>query len=96
MASINTKFSVGNIAYMFDPQSGVIYRGVVHGININNTQMDTEITYKLTGIIPNNGGRLPTGAAEYEQILYTDAEVKDVANAWLVNKSVSVFSDAGL
>ena len=31
-----------------------------------------------------------------EQELYTDVEVKELANCWLIEKSVSIFSRAGL
>jgi hypothetical protein len=95
MASITTKFSVNDVAYTFDLSAGIIYRGVVHDITVNTKQGDLEITYQLTGVTPASGSRLPN-APEYEQNLYTEVEVKDIANTWLINKSVSIFSNAGL
>ncbi|MCI4436148.1 MAG: hypothetical protein JHC33_04980 [Ignisphaera sp.] len=95
MTVITTKFSVGDLGYQFDANLGIIYRSVVHEVRVNSKHTDMEITYELSNTTPKKGGSLPNGP-EYEQNLYTDVEVKDIANTWLVNKSVSIFSNAGL
>ena len=95
MAVITTKFSVGDLVYSFDAVNGIIYRSVVHEVKVNSKNTETEVTYDLSGTTPKKGGSLPNGP-EYEQNLYTEVEVKDIANTWLINKSVSIFSNAGL
>ena len=95
MAVITTKFSVGDVTYSFDAVNGIIYRSVVKEVIVSSKNTETEVTYALANTTPVKGGSLPNGP-EYEQNLYTDVEVKDLANTWLINKSVSIFSNAGL
>ena len=109
MASITTKFSVRDICYTFDSKAGIIYRSIVHEINITSKSTgDSEVMYTLANTTPdpqtltNSNGtvssqlsRVPT-AQEYEQNLHTEVEVKDLANTWLINKSLSIFQNAGL
>jgi hypothetical protein len=110
MASITTKFSVRDICYTFDSRAGIIYRSIVHEINITNKSTgDSEVMYTLNNTTPDpqslsnsNGStvsaqlsRVPV-AQEYEQNLHTEAEVKDLANTWLINKSLSIFQNVGL
>lgn len=95
MSVINTKFSVTDVCYTFNTATGVIYRHVVHEIFTALKYNDSEIKYNLTGTTPSVSGRV-NPSDEYEQNLYTEAEVKDLANTWLISKSVNIFMDAGL
>jgi hypothetical protein len=95
MAVITTKFSAGDVVYSFDQHAGIIYRSVVHEVNVMSRNAEVEVTYTLVSTTPKKPNACPSGP-EYEQNLYTDIEVKDLANTWLVNKSVSIFSTAGL
>jgi hypothetical protein len=95
MAVINTKFSVGDIIYTFNASTGTIYRSIVSEINIVNKNSDIEVTYNLVNTVPAMSGRIHAGP-EYEQNMHTEAEVKELANVWLMKKSLSIFSDAGL
>lgn len=95
MAAITTKFSVGEVCYTFDSKHGIIFRNVVQEINMSFKLNDTEVAYKLTNTVPVSEGRVQA-SQEYEQNLYSEAEVKDLANTWLINKSVSIFSQVGL
>lgn len=95
MATITTKFSVNDIIYSFDAVNGIIYRSIVYEVRVNSKNSDMEITYDLVRTTPTKPGSFPN-APEYEQNLYTENEIKDIANTWLINKSVSIFSNAGL
>jgi len=95
MSALTTKFSIGDLCYTFDSSFGIIHRHIVHEIHTVSKTIDLEITYVLTNSIPEKVGRLPNNP-EYEQNLLTEAEVKDLANLWLINKSVNIFSAAGL
>jgi len=99
MASILTKFGIGDTAYTFDYQTGKITRFIIKAISINTSTFNTEIFYEVTlssnttyqsAVISKN----VQNAAE--QDLYTEDEVKDLANSWLIDKSVSIFTNAGL
>jgi hypothetical protein len=99
MAAITTKFSVNDVCYTFDNKSGIIYRGIVHQITVTSKALgDTEVVYMLANITPDQSGNTLRSASnmEYEQNLYTQAEVTELANVWLMNKSVNIFSNAGL
>lgn len=97
MASIATKFSIGDIVYTFNGEFGCIIRYVVKGITITTSSVDTEIMYKLNASVnsvpPNS---VSTHSSLPEQDLYTESEVTDLANSYLIEKSVSIFSNAGL
>jgi len=93
--TVTPKFSVGDICYTFDSTSGIISRSIVHEITVNLKLNDTEVLYILKNTQPDPKTRT-SAAPEYEQTLLTEAEVKEVANTWLINKSVSIFSNAGL
>jgi hypothetical protein len=97
MLTINTKFSVGDPCYSFDSFSGTIYRNIVHTVTTSTSSItaDTEVLYVLTHTTPQSKGRI-NNDQEYEQNLYTEAEVKEIANVWLINKSINIFSNAGL
>ena len=98
MASISTKFGVGDTAYLFDYR-GVITRVIISGININTSNFNTEVVYTLKqSSIKDNGTGMLSKAQEQapEQDVYTDVEVKELANTWLLEKSVSIFTNAGL
>ena len=99
MASIATKFGIGDTAYTFDGAGGIIYRSIIKAISVNTSNFNTEIMYELTPS-STNGGQTATIPKTHqhipEQDLYTDVEVKDLANTWLIDKSVSIFSNAGL
>ena len=96
MSSIDTKFSIGDVCYTFDDDLGIIYRSVVAKISISSNRSDLEISYTLTSPSPDP----PTGGnyakIYYEQTLHTEDEIKDIANTWLIQKSVSIFSNTGL
>jgi hypothetical protein len=94
MSVITTKFSVNDVCYTFDSFQGIIYRHTVKEIGTTVKNNDIEISYDLTGTTPPLAQR--TKDREYEQSLYTETEVKDLANTWLINKSISIFSNAGL
>ena len=96
MPTIVTKFSVGDVCYTFNATTGVIMRDIVKEVHTTSKTTDSEISYVLANSAPNNTSRLVSASTEYEQNLYTETEVKDLANTWLINKSVSIFSDAGL
>jgi hypothetical protein len=107
MASITTKFSVRDVCYTFDSKAGVIYRSIVNEINIvSKSSGDSEVMYSLSNTTPDPGAANSGSAAsmlsrvtaerEYEQNLHTEVEVKDLANTWLINKSLSIFQNAGL
>ena len=101
MAAVSTKFSINDVCYTFDSKAGVIYRSIVHAIKVDYKNLgDVEVMYQLANTTPDpstgtTAVRVPT-AAEYEQNLLTEAEVKDLANTWLINKSLSIFQNAGL
>ena len=96
MSTITTKFNINGVCYTFDNEKGIIYRSVIKEIFTTVKNNDIEINYTLMNTTPPvNATRLATGT-EYEQNLYTEEEIKDVCNTWLVNKSISVFRDAGL
>ena len=99
MAVITTKFGIGDTAYTFDYQSGKIIRFVIKAIAINTSTFNTEIMYELT-LSSNTSYQSATITKSLqsiaEQDLYTDDEVKELANAWLIDKSVSIFTNAGL
>ncbi len=99
MASILTKFGVGDTAYSFDYCTGKITRFIIKAIAINTSNFNTEIFYELTiSSTTNYQNAVITKAPQTlaEQELYTDAEVKNLANSWLIDKSVSIFTNAGL
>lgn len=88
MSAIHTKFSVGDTCYTFESWTGQIKKHEIQGIFITmNTGV--EVMYQLIPP-PANQNTLE------EQELYTDVEVKELANCWLIEKSVSIFSRAGL
>lgn len=93
MSTITTKFSIGDVCYTFDPGIGVIYRHVVKSVFTTTKNSDVEVSYDLKSMPSNT--RL-TESLHAEQDLYTELEVKDVANVWLLDKSVSIFSTVGL
>ena len=95
MAVISTKFAVNDVCYTFNSTTGSIHRHLVHEVSTHQRHSDTEIKYSLINTTPVVPGRVNT-EPEYEQNLYTEVEVKDLANTWLINKSISVFSNAGL
>jgi len=99
MASIATKFGIGDTAYTFEGTVGIITRVVVRSISVNTSNFNTEIIYELTPNPANGGSNANITKSQQhaaEQDLYTDVEVKDLANTWLIEKSVSIFSKAGL
>lgn len=99
MASIATKFGIGDTAYTFDGVCGIIHRAIVRSIAANTSNFNTEIMYELTPSSTNGvqNASIPKSQQHVaEQDLYTDVEVKDLANIWLIEKSVSIFSNAGL
>ena len=95
MSVITTKFSLGDTCYTFDHITGIIYRNTIDEVRITSKSGDMEVLYSLSNIFPvrTEKNRQTT---EYEQNLYTETEIKDLANTWLINKSVSIFSNAGL
>ncbi len=101
MADILTKFSIGDACYTFDSTAGNIVRYVVIGINaqISSSSVIDIIYTAQPSITPNALGTFysssPTISIE-EQLLYTAVEVTELANAFLVQKSVSIFTNAGL
>ena len=101
MSVITTKFSVGDLVYTFDNKAGIIYRSIVHEINVTSKNTDLEVTYFLNNTTPDPKSSVTSPArvttnAEYEQNLHTELEIKDIANTWLINKSLSIFQNAGL
>ncbi len=99
MASIVTKFGIGDTAYTFDGVGGHIIRSIIKSISASTSNFNTEVTYELVMSSVNttqNANIVKTPQYIAEQELYTDVEVKDLANTWLIDKSVSIFSNAGL
>ena len=88
MSVINTKFSADDTCYTFDGWTGQIKRHSVNGLVITVQKDTTEILYDL--LPPTSHNPLE------EQELYTESEVKELANCWLLEKSISIFSKAGL
>ena len=87
MSAINTKFSTGDICYTFDHTTGQIKKHEISGISIY-IKSGIEVLYELMPPIFQNPLE--------EQEVYTKEEVKELANCWLIEKSVSIFSKAGL
>lgn len=99
MASLTTKFSIGDVCYTFEYTAGLIYRYTITGITLNTSHSNTEIIYTLkasAGSTSRTGAQTPVSTQSEEQLLYTEAEIKEIANTWLIEKSVSIFSNAGL
>lgn len=99
MASLTTKFSIGDTCYTFEYTSGIISRYIISGISLNTSHSNTEIMYSLkmsSNNIQRTGPQTSTVTQAEEQVLYTELEVKEIANTWLLEKSVSIFSNAGL
>jgi hypothetical protein len=99
MSSIATKFGIGDTAYTFDGNGGYIRRHIVKGIEIKSSTFDTEVMYYLSpspavASVSSTVSKYAQSAPEQE--LYNDVEVKELANVWLIDKSVSIFSYAGL
>jgi hypothetical protein len=99
MSSLTTKFAINDVCYSFDSVYGIIYRHVVDSITIVAKNNDMEIQYHLSRTTPTTGmsvGQKIAHDTKYEQQLYTETEVKDIANTWLIEKSVSIFANVGL
>lgn len=87
MATLTTKFGIGDTLYLFNSETGVISRDVVYGIAIFSKTLDCqpEIQYILR-----------THGKISEPDAFTDVEVKDLGNAWLAERSVAMFSSVGI
>lgn len=90
MATITTKFGIGEKFYIFEPNYGRIKSYVVSSITINgfaNANIAPEILYSAVAV----GG---SNIAESDTL--TAQEATDIGNAWLAERSVTMFTSAGL
>ena len=89
MASVTTKFGIGDTFYTFDPLMGVIRPWVVIAVGISGAggiNMTPEINYRAV----NSNESFP------EIDCLDSTEATDAGNAWLANKSVTMFTSVGL
>lgn len=88
MSQVTVKFNIGDVFYTFDSDIGSIGRHVVSAINIEKS------TSSLTtsNIYVSLDGRM----SFYEGDTYTDVEIRELANNWILEKSITIFSSAGL
>ena len=89
MASVTTKFGIGDTFYTFDPELGLIKHWTVIGVGISGSggaNMAPEICYRAV----NSNQSFP------ESDCLDSTEVTDLGNAWLANKSTSMFTSVGL
>lgn len=89
MSDISVKFGIGEVFYTFDSDLGVIFRHVVSAIRIESPTSGSDIS--VIYITPSTG-RLQFH--EYE--VYNSTEITELANNWLIEKSVTMFSSVGL
>ena len=89
MSTVELKFNLGEVFYTFDPDLGVIHRHVVSQISL--VRPISINTLPTTKFIPIGGGE---GYLDSEA--YTESEVRELANAWLLEKSISMFTSVGL
>jgi len=86
MASLQTKFGLGDVFYTFNSDLGEISRFSVSSVSVaSNLSNRTLITYTTT-----------SGSKHYEYDAMSADEVREIANAWLLEKSISIFSNVGL
>ena len=89
MSTLTTKFGIGDIFYTFDPVVGVITPHVVVGIGISaigGVNMTPEITYTAVRTI----------GTFSEPDCLASQEALDIGNAWLAERSITMFTSAGL
>ena len=97
MSDFTTKFQVSDICYTFDDDNGIIYRHIVEKVLTGDTGFEDIIKYRLyrssPDIIPalRTRHRLPD---ILESKVYTEMEVKQLAQSWLLTKSTNEFMDA--
>ena len=86
MASVTTKFSIGDTFYTFDPIPGTIKVHVVIGVGISGVGgLSTTPYINYTAVNCNQQ------FAEVDCLNAT--EVTDIGNAWLANKSITMFAN---
>jgi hypothetical protein len=87
MATITTKFGIGDTVYGFNNETGVITRATVYGVVITSIALSyqPEIQY-----VCREKGKIAEADA------YTEDEVKDLGNAWLAERSITMFSSVGI
>lgn len=87
MATLTTKFGIGDTIYLFNSDTGIISKDVIYGITVFSRVLDCqpEIQYVLK-----SHGKVS------ESDTFTEVEVKDLGNAWLAERSVAMFSSVGI
>jgi hypothetical protein len=89
MASVITKFGIGDTFYTFDPDLGLINNWTVIGVGISGAggvSMAPDICYRAVN----------SNQSFSESDCLDASEVTDLGNAWLANKSTSMFTSVGL
>lgn len=89
MSDISVKFGIGEVFYTFDSDLGAISRHVVSAIRIESPTSSSGISVLY---ITAAASRLQF----YEYEVYNSTEVTELANNWLLEKSVTIFSSVGL
>ena len=89
MASVTTKFGIGDTFYTFDPVIGKIFKWTVIAIGISGNggiNMTPETTYRAVN-----------SNTVFSEVDCLDAtEVTDTGNTWLADKSTQMFTSVGL
>lgn len=88
MAAITTKFGIGDVFYVFNSETGVFTRHVVSGIVISSvgSGLQPEITYQSS----------KKNYSTQESDCLSEVEARDVGNAWIADKALTMFTSVGL